>query len=212
MIKKILFIAAIVAVFVSCNQKNEQGTPVSIDEFEMKAPDLVGQMVTIEGTVSHVCREDGKRMFLIDKNPDMSIKIVPGDNMPSFDVAMEGSEVAVTGVVAEDFAIDKNYLDEWEADVRKQAAEAMAEDSMQTEEESMESDTMNKKVAGTESTEGHEDAMQTTVEGGDGAGHGDHHLTGLEKVEKWRKKLADSGKDQLMVYMVKATKIEEKKK
>ena len=218
MLKRLIFIFSVTAIIISCNnQTGSNGNMLTIEDFELKAADFADQEITIEGTVNHVCKHSGQRMFIINNDPDVSVKIIPGENMANFDAELEGSELVITGTVVEDYIIDKEFLDEWEAEIiKKHEEELAAADSMRLEEEMTEEIAENTDEIAAEETsteeiaESHEDVPETKVESGDGAGHGDHHLLGMEKVEKWRKKLADSGTEQLVVYMIKATKIEEK--
>ncbi len=86
---------------------------ISIDTFEAEAGNLVDKLVTFEGTVSHVCRHGGKRMFLLGENPDNNLKVLAGGDITAFDVALEGSDVTVNGYVRES-RVDEAYLDELE--------------------------------------------------------------------------------------------------
>jgi hypothetical protein len=86
---------------------------VSIDNFEAEAEKLVDKLVTVEGTVGHVCRHGGKRMFLLGENPDNNLKVLTGADISAFDVALEGSDVIVEGFVRES-RVDEAYLDELE--------------------------------------------------------------------------------------------------
>jgi len=115
------------AIFTfACNNSSDQDdsqvqdstaiSELTVDDL-MKAPgDFVDKTVKVEGTVTHVCKHGGKRMFLIGTNPDVDIKIVTGDDASAFDVALEGSDLIVEGIV-EELRIDENYLNEWEAEV-----------------------------------------------------------------------------------------------
>jgi len=218
MFKRIIFVFAITVVIISCNNMaGDKGNVLTVDEFEIKAADFADQEIVIEGTVHHVCKHGGERMFIMNDDPDVSVKIVPGENMANFDAELEGSDLIVTGLIAEDYIVDKEFLDEWEAEIRKKHEEEMAAaDTTATEEvteEEMAEETEEVVAEETEMEEmeeTHDDVPESQIATGDGAGHGDHHLTGLEKVEKWRKKLAESGQDQIVIYMVKATTIEEK--
>ncbi len=205
MLKKILPFLAIIALFVACNnQTNEQEATddipvISVNDFEAKAAEYAGQEIIIEGMANHVCQHSGKRLFIIEDNEDVTVKIIPDDEIGSFDAEMEGSNIRVAGTVVEDYVINEEFLAEWEAEIiamhEKEAAETTEEEvqeEMATEEE-------------------HEDShaeVKSNTESGDGAGHGEHHLKGMEKVEKARQKLIESGKEELPIYMVKANKVE----
>ena len=220
MLKKLLFVFAISAFFVSCNQSGtKEVANLTIDNFESLAENYVNQKVAIEGTVNHVCRHSGKRMFIFNDNPDVSIKIVPGNNIPGFDLELEGSEVIIKGVVVADYKIDKEFLDEWEAEIlaEEEEIEAETEEELSEEFEGEEAEKVieeevDEEEVIEEAAEGidHDDVHISQEAEGDGAGHGDHHLTGLEKVEKYRNQLAESDKAEIIIYMIKCTELTEK--
>lgn len=99
--KKLLILLAVVGVSFACgNQKGdkEQVTVVETAEFINVAPELVGELVSIDGTVSHVCKHGGKKMFVGDER----IKIVVSEKIAAFDPVLTGSDVTVQGYVREE--------------------------------------------------------------------------------------------------------------
>ncbi|MCF8231361.1 MAG: hypothetical protein K9J27_04160 [Bacteroidales bacterium] len=109
----------------SSNVSAPQGeTPeININDFEQKAGEYVGQEVHMEGMVVHVCKHGGKRMFITGDNPDVRVKITKGENMASFKPELEGSDVAVEGVVRVR-EVSETYLDKWEKDVKADMKES----------------------------------------------------------------------------------------
>lgn len=74
---------------------------MSLADFKQKAETIVGQEVILEGTVIHVCKHGGQKMFITANDPDIRIKITPGDEMAAFTDELEGSDVKVVGIVEE---------------------------------------------------------------------------------------------------------------
>ena len=74
---------------------------LSLAEFQEKAETIVGKEVTLEGSVIHVCKHGGKKMFITADDPDVRIKITTGEEMAAFDTELEGSYVMVSGIVEE---------------------------------------------------------------------------------------------------------------
>ena len=115
MIKKVLFIALAMIAFIACNntqqQANTEGTAdeqavaevivITPENFQDKAADLIGQEVNIEGTVVHVCKHGGKKMFIMGSDPEKRIKINAPDDLAAFQAELEGSYVTVVGIVEE---------------------------------------------------------------------------------------------------------------
>jgi hypothetical protein len=94
----------------------EPTTPeLTLAELATNTSAYVGQTVAVTGTVDHVCKHGGKRLFLIDATPDHRFKVTAGDAVGAFDVALEGSDARVVGLVAEQ-RVDEAYLDAWEAE------------------------------------------------------------------------------------------------
>lgn len=118
MIKKITFFALMVMIFAACNQSKQTPKETTFDlaQFDSLAPQYANKEVTILGTVDHVCKHGGKRMFLIGETPDVRVKINATDDNTSFKPEWEGSEVLVKGIV-EELRIDAAYLDQWESEV-----------------------------------------------------------------------------------------------
>jgi len=234
MLKKLLFVMAIATLFVSCNQEsNNELATLTVAEFQKVAPEYIDQEIKITGMVNHVCQNSGKRLFIIEGDEDNSIKIVPDENnISSFEADIEGNEYVFTGVVVEDYKIDEAFLAEWEKEIiahneeelakeeegenkEGEEIEEVAEDVEEVDVIEIVEETETEEVAEeeiehehAEETDGHAHVHKDEEGQGDGAGHGDHHLKGMEKVEKYRKMLAESGKDEIIIYMVKCSNFE----
>ncbi len=113
MYKNVLLILVAAAFMWACDGQNaakeevttqeevvvEEATALSLAEFQDKAEALVGKEVIIEGTVIHVCKHGGKKMFITADDPDVRIKITTGEETASFDTELEGSYIKVHGIV-----------------------------------------------------------------------------------------------------------------
>ncbi|MBP6977310.1 MAG: hypothetical protein PHD61_01270 [Bacteroidales bacterium] len=129
---RLFFFIAFSLMLASCGtrsgqeQQNENtGTPVlTVANFDSLAGQYIGKEIQIEGLVDHVCRHSGKRMFLVQPDGAGRVKVVTGENISVFDVALEGTDVIVRGIVDE-LKVDEQYLAEWEKELKDQeAAEA----------------------------------------------------------------------------------------
>ena len=127
MIKKLfpILIVAIIA-FASCNRSAENKadvpkndtTLIKVLTFEKQADSCIDKPVIIEGTVLHICKHGGKRMFLIDATDSIRVEITAGPDIVKFDEALIGSRVRVFGNLREE-RIDAKFLNEWEAETLK---------------------------------------------------------------------------------------------
>jgi hypothetical protein len=125
---KRLFPLLIIVLFAiaACNQgtgnaadkaKNDT-TRLTVMTFEKQADSCINKPVIIEGTVLHLCKHGGKRMFLVDGTDSISVEVTAGEKIVKFDEALMGSRVRVFGTLKEE-RIDAKYLNEWEAEVKK---------------------------------------------------------------------------------------------
>jgi hypothetical protein len=127
---KLFFVTLLAVAMAACGgqksdkaqQADEQITEVTVGNFKTMAAELVGKTVVIRGTADHICKHDGKKLFLIDVNSEGRVKVVTGDDMAAFDAANEGLDFVVTGIVAETI-VDEAYLKEWEEELLTEEAE-----------------------------------------------------------------------------------------
>jgi hypothetical protein len=124
--KRIIFVISVLLfVHYSCSnlsRKASNENPVlnlselTVDNFSEQMSENIGKEVTISGRVTHVCRHGGQRLFITGEDTSRTIRITTGENIPEFDIALEGNMIAVRGIVKE-LIIDETYLAEWEAEV-----------------------------------------------------------------------------------------------
>ncbi len=189
--KNYLFIIALIALFVtSCENSNkeadskkvadnmtivEQITPVSVANFEGKAGDFVGKKIELTGTVDHICKHGGQRLFLVSENSDARIKITPDEEIAAFNAELVGNNIVIVGIVEEQ-RIDEAYLREWEEEIK--AGSDMADDK------------------------GEGSHLGGKVEkGGEGADIDEE----MQKVNSLRTEIAESGTDHLSFFSVLCT-------
>lgn len=127
--KKLLVVFTIAAVFGACGNKNQEKentqkseskecASMSVDSFLVVADNYVDKVVTITGTVDHVCKHGGKRVRMFTNNPEVSIHGEATEEVGAFDATLEGSDICITGPVVES-RIDIAYVDEWESKVKE---------------------------------------------------------------------------------------------
>jgi len=121
MLKKMILpvmILSLAALLAGCSAEKadtaaDQVPEMTIAEFNAQAAGMVDQIVTVSGTVDHVCKHSGKRLFIFGEDPQDRLKVESSETVGSFDVALEGSEIRIQGKVLE-MRVDEAYLDEWE--------------------------------------------------------------------------------------------------
>jgi hypothetical protein len=133
--KKLLFAVMMLMLGWSCNQTSnkdqskvatlapDEPTLVTVGNFLTKAPELVGKPVTIKGTADHICKGDGKKLFIISTEEEGRVKVVTGENMAAFNSENEGLDFVVNGIVDE-VVVDEAYLLEWEEEIKAGIEEA----------------------------------------------------------------------------------------
>lgn len=190
MIKKLFIVFAFAALFAACgnsnknaNSENNGGTDtiqgpvaITVNDFLTKAEEFVGKEIKVQGTVSHVCKHGGKRMFVFDDNEENRVKIEASESVASFDASLEGSDIMVSGILKE-LVIDEAYLAEWEMEVKEEESQPeVAADSAEVAEHA---------------NSGH----------GEAADQGEH-VSALESIAAYRQQIKESGKDHLSFYSV----------
>jgi len=156
-----------------------------VDSLINNLDSLVGKTVKVSGTVDHVCKHGGKRMFLFNADPENRIKVVVGDEQSSFDAGWETSDVTVEGIV-EELRIDEKYLVEWEAEI--------AAEETTTEKSS------------TEKSEEDKDANAHAGGKGESADMG-KHTEAYDQIKEYRAQIAQSEKGYLSFYSIKSNKV-----
>jgi hypothetical protein len=127
--KRIFLMAVAALFFVACQNQTEKTVEktveaevvegpivITVGSFDTKAGELVGKEVVITGTADHICKHDGKKLFMIDVNEEGRVKVTTGEGLPAFNSEYEGYDFKVTGIVDE-MIVDEEYLREWEEEV-----------------------------------------------------------------------------------------------
>ncbi|PLX28323.1 MAG: hypothetical protein C0600_09950 [Ignavibacteria bacterium] len=184
--KRLFPLALVALLFVACGKTETDnadtdataGSALKVTALLADAEANIDQEMTIEGTVTHVCKHGGRRVHLTDIETNEKIRVEAPEDMPAFARELEGSDIVVTGVLRET-RIDAAYLDEWEQEIL----------TAQNEEEA-EHDHAGQDLAA------HEKEMnETTKEGEDNDGHVEPQ--GLDAVNAMRAELAESEKGYL---------------
>lgn len=105
MIKNVLGILAIAALMISCGNTDKEKksetaeAPVNVEFASLiETPaEYLNKDITISGSVVHVCKHSGKKMFIVGENPDIRLFISAGDEVPVFPMELLGSTLSVTG-------------------------------------------------------------------------------------------------------------------
>jgi hypothetical protein len=90
---------------------------ISVLTFSGQADSLSNRKVIIEGTVLHICKHGGKRMFLVDGSDSVRVEITAGQDITKFDESLAGSRVRVWGTLMEE-RVDTKYLNDWENELK----------------------------------------------------------------------------------------------
>lgn len=110
--KRFVLLVLIAAFAFSCGNQKKQSENTSestgkavavysVDELYAHAADLVGQEVTLKGTVMHVCKQGGGRCFLMGSNEDFNIRVEAGEKIGAFSQEQMGSDLTITGIFKE---------------------------------------------------------------------------------------------------------------
>ena len=172
---------------ISCGQQSNKTTDLSeleisevtVEALLADASSYVETPISIKGTVVHVCRHGGQRLFIVGEDGEERFRITVGENISEFDVELEGSIIEVNGIVKE-LIIDETYLAEWEAEV--------SEDSKHDRGEGHEGGVGHGDNHGEEADGEHDVAEQQAAQ--------------LKRIQAVRDEIAASGKDHLSDYWI----------
>jgi hypothetical protein len=129
--KKLTIAIALMAmtfIGTSCGNKQQKSaseatteqsasSALEIDSLLANAENLAGQEVTIEGVCTHTCKHGAKKIFLMGSDDTQVIRVEAG-TLGAFDPKCVNSIVRV-----KEQRIDEAYLQNWEAQLKAQAAE-----------------------------------------------------------------------------------------
>jgi hypothetical protein len=113
MIKRIFPIAVIAAMlFSSCGNKSgkevsEKAVNVQFAALVENPANYIDKNIVVEGKVVHVCKETGKKLFIVGENPDIRLFISAGENTPKFPMELLGSNISVEGRIERVVTADK---------------------------------------------------------------------------------------------------------
>jgi hypothetical protein len=209
MLRILIAILALATIMVSCGEQQQvksswENVPVlTVANFDSLAGNYIGKEIQLEGLVDHVCQHGGKRMFLVHENSPGRVKVTTGENIPSFDIALVGSTVAVKGII-EELRIDEQYLQEWEKELNEQEATEATEEQPSEE------------VAGQEPAEeavGEQPASQGQGQGthegmGEKADQGLHNEA-YDQIDAYRQQIAGSEKGYISFFSVVCSEFKE---
>jgi hypothetical protein len=97
---------------------SDEITSVAMVDFDSLVENLTGRKISISGTVDHVCKHGGQKMFIVDQNTDARVKVTPNEKIAAFNTDLVGETIKVIGIV-EEMRIDEDYLKEWEEEVKQ---------------------------------------------------------------------------------------------
>ena len=129
MTKRLIVLAMAAFLLLGCSEQVEPTatTDVTLDQLVSSTGDYVSKTIRVSGTVDHVCKHGGKKMFIVGADPSQRFKITASNAIGSFDVALEGSDVTVVAVVEEQ-RVDEAYLTNWEQELAEQEGAELAEE------------------------------------------------------------------------------------
>ncbi len=127
--KRYVFLILVIFAFAACGSsetsepvdaaiQQEEIIPALVPADLLSDPDqYVGRIVTLTGTVQHVCERTGKRMFLSGADsPDKTFKVTAGRDIGEFSIDLNGSDVTAKGAIVVQ-KVNQAYLDNWEAEI-----------------------------------------------------------------------------------------------
>jgi hypothetical protein len=119
----IFSIFTIGAVQAQAKKKAVKLPGFTVENFEKKAGKYIGKPVFLSGTVDHVCKHSGKKLYIVGKN-DEKVEVLAGD-IERFPKELEGEDIKVKAIVKEE-RIDEEYLSEWAKEIKSEHKDGSA--------------------------------------------------------------------------------------
>jgi len=111
MIKRIIPFVIAALLLSSCGNKSgkevssaDKAVKVEFASLVSNPADYIDKNIVVEGKVVHVCRETGKKLFIVGENPDVRLYVQAGEEMPKFPMELLGSEIVVEGTLTQPVA------------------------------------------------------------------------------------------------------------
>ncbi len=92
-------------------QQAATGKTYGVAQVSKQPGNFIGQKISIEGMVTHICKHGGKRLHLSKSGSDEMIRVRTGKNMSPFEKELEGNTIRVTGIFEEE-RLDREYLNQ----------------------------------------------------------------------------------------------------
>ncbi len=201
MSKKLILFLCVGIFLVACNStstqnnaeqseiKNSKIVQVEIADLISNTKQFAENKIEVTALVNHVCSHGGKKLFLIDKATEETIKVIPGENVAAFNSDLVGHQVKIIGTI-DQLIIDEAYLKEWEAELLAEANHA------------------------DEDVEGEhaEEAEHKHAETGSKADQADQgtHIEGMQNIADLRKEIAENDENFIVIYTVVCEKLKTK--
>lgn len=150
MIKNVFGILTIAALMISCGnstgekKEDADAAPVAVEFASLieNPAEFLNKDITIEGTVVHVCKHSGKKLFIVGEDPDIRLFVNSDGEVSVFPMELMGSTVSVSGhlelvaegekkgegSVASEQAEEAEQAEEQKLEVEKADVEAETED------------------------------------------------------------------------------------
>lgn len=219
MFKNLLFVLAASLILIACNTKTNNETEVkeiTAQEFNDNAEAYLDQDVTITGTVSHVCKSAGKRLFIYQDNEEVTVQVETSEAVTQFEESLVGTQVTIVGTVKA-FTLTEEDLAkrQKELTIAWEEAKAKAADTLNEVKEAIEEnlEAVTEEVTDV-ATEGefneHPDHIKHSHEGAH-ADEVDFDFDGaLKEIDVQRQQIKDSGKGFIVTgYYIEVKEVSE---
>jgi len=129
MIKKCMLLVTVLVFGFHFGVAKDTPVTIAIADFKTDAGKHLGQVISVDGLISHVCKHGGRRLRITDDEGNHEIKIEMAKDVEGrIDVNHEGKHAVVVGKVVE-FRMDMAYLEKLKARLEKTIARLEEEEA-----------------------------------------------------------------------------------
>ena len=118
---KQIFLLVVAFALFSCNMQRSASLDdaLELDNLLLLADQNLNDTVTVIGHVIHTCKHSGQKCFIVGESQKISLRVEAGEKIGGFSADLEGSKLAITGVLKAQTMISRESIDEQESEAKE---------------------------------------------------------------------------------------------
>ena len=136
--KKLFLFTLLSVALISCSENKKQvETIFELDDLMLVVDQKINDTITVIGHVTHTCMHSGQKCFIVGESQEITLQVLAGGEISSFDAELIGSKLEITGVLKEK-QISQEAIAEMEKGVQEKLEGGESEESCASEKSNIE--------------------------------------------------------------------------